>query len=36
MVTFKMNAPRTLAQNNNQSAFRLACCRDPLPQEGFK
>lgn len=36
MVASKMNASRTLVQNNNQSAFLLACYGYLLPQKGFK
>lgn len=36
MVAFKMNTTRTLAQNNNQSAFLLACYGYLLPKKGFK
>lgn len=36
MVAFKMNTPRTLAQNNNSSAFLLACYGYLLPKKGFK
>lgn len=31
-----MNTPRTLAQNNNSSAFLLACYGNLLPKKGFK